>query len=158
MIKLALLSLLLILFNCNGNAQEEKQNKKMTYKVKKTEAEWQQELTLEEYEILRQKGTERPHTGKYNLHFEDGTYHCAGCNQKLFESNNKFESHCGWPSFDESIEGTVDYVLDKTHGMVRTEIVCSNCGGHLGHVFNDGPTETGKRYCVNSVSIDFDDE
>jgi len=156
--KLALLSLLLILFNCNGNAQEEKQNKKMTYKVKKTEAEWQQELTLEEYEILRQKGTERPHTGKYNLHFEDGTYHCAGCNQKLFESNNKFESHCGWPSFDESIEGTVDYVLDKTHGMVRTEIVCSNCGGHLGHVFNDGPTETGKRYCVNSVSIDFDDE
>jgi len=130
----------------------------MTYKVKKTEAEWQQELTLEEYEILRQKGTERPHTGKYNLHFEDGTYHCAGCNQKLFESNNKFESHCGWPSFDESIEGTVDYVLDKTHGMVRTEIVCSNCGGHLGHVFNDGPTETGKRYCVNSVSIDFDDE
>ncbi len=76
----------------------------------------------------------------------------------IFESNNKFESHCGWPSFDESIEGTVDYVLDKTHGMVRTEIVCSNCGGHLGHVFNDGPTETGKRYCVNSVSIDFDDE
>lgn len=153
---MALLSLMLILFNCNGIAQEEKQNKKMTYKVNKSDVEWQQELTEEEYRILRQKGTERAHTGEYNLHFEDGTYHCSGCNQKLFESNSKFDSHCGWPSFDESIKGTVDYVLDKSHGMVRTEIVCSNCGGHLGHVFNDGPTETGTRYCVNSISINFD--
>ena len=126
------------------------------YKIDKTEAEWQKELSEEQYRILRQKGTERPFTGKYNLQFEDGTYHCSGCNQKLFESNSKFDSHCGWPSFDESIKGTVEYVLDKTNGMMRTEIVCSNCGGHLGHVFNDGPTETGTRYCVNSASVNFD--
>ena len=126
------------------------------YKFEKTEAEWQKELSEEQYKILRQKGTERPFTGEYNLHFEDGTYHCAGCNQKLFESSSKFDSHCGWPSFDESIKGTVEYVLDKTLGMMRTEIVCSNCGGHLGHVFNDGPTDTGTRYCVNSMSINFD--
>ena len=126
------------------------------YKFEKTEAEWQKEWSEEQYKILRQKGTERPFTGEYNLHFENGTYHCAGCNQKLFESSSKFDSHCGWPSFDESIKGTVEYVLDKTLGMMRTEIVCSNCGGHLGHVFNDGPTDTGTRYCVNSMSINFD--
>lgn len=127
-------------------------------KVTKTEDEWRKQLSEEEYRILRQKGTERPHTGKFNLHFEKGAYVCAGCKQQLFESNSKFDAHCGWPSFDESIKGTVDYVLDKTHGMTRTEIVCSNCGGHLGHVFNDGPTETGTRYCVNSISIDFKKE
>lgn len=125
------------------------------YKINKTESEWRKELSEEQYRILREKGTERPHTGIYNLHFDKGIYTCAGCNQKLFESDSKFNSHCGWPSFDKSIKGTVDYVLDTSHGMVRTEIVCSNCGGHLGHVFNDGPTETGTRYCVNSASIDF---
>ncbi|MGC1206295.1 MAG: peptide-methionine (R)-S-oxide reductase MsrB [Flavobacteriaceae bacterium] len=128
------------------------------YKVTKTEDEWRKQLSEEEYRILRQKGTERPHTGKFNLHFEKGAYVCAGCKQQLFESDSKFDAHCGWPSFDESIKGTVEYVLDKTHSMTRTEIVCSNCGGHLGHVFNDGPTETGTRYCVNSVSIDFKTE
>ena len=128
------------------------------YKVTKTEDEWRKQLSEEEYRILRQKGTERPHTGKFNLHFEKGAYVCAGCKQQLFESDSKFDAHCGWPSFDESIKGTVKYVLDKTHGMTRTEIVCSNCGGHLGHVFNDGPTETGTRYCVNSISIDFKKE
>jgi peptide-methionine (R)-S-oxide reductase len=126
------------------------------YKINKTEDEWRKELSEEQFRVLRQKGTERPHTGVYNLHFEKGTYVCAGCHQKLFESDSKFDAHCGWPSFDKSIKGTVDYVLDKSHGMIRTEIVCSNCGGHLGHVFNDGPTETGTRYCVNSVSIDFE--
>ena len=127
------------------------------FKVNKTEEEWREILDDDQYRILRKKGTEMPHTGKYNLHFENGTYHCAACNQKLFESNSKFDAHCGWPSFDKAIKGTVDYVLDKTHGMIRTEIVCSNCGGHLGHVFNDGPTETGTRYCVNSASINFED-
>lgn len=126
------------------------------YKIDKTQSEWRNELSEEQFRILRLKGTERPFTGKYNLHFEDGDYHCAGCNQKLFEGKSKFDSHCGWPSFDESIKGTVEYILDKSHGMVRTEIVCSNCGGHLGHVFNDGPTETGTRYCVNSISINFE--
>lgn len=125
------------------------------YKINKTEDEWRNELSEEQFRILREKGTERPHTGKFNLHFDNGVYTCAGCNQKLFESESKFDAHCGWPSFDKSIKGTVEYVLDKSHGMIRTEIVCSNCGGHLGHVFNDGPTETGTRYCVNSLSIDF---
>ena len=126
------------------------------FNIDKSESDWKEQLTEEEYRILRDKGTERPHTGKYNLHFEEGTYKCAGCSQQLFESSSKFDAHCGWPSFDESIKGTVKYVLDKSHGMMRTEIVCSNCGGHLGHVFNDGPTETGTRYCVNSISINFD--
>lgn len=125
------------------------------YKINKTEDEWRNELSEEQFRILREKGTERPHTGKFNLHFDNGVYTCAGCNQKLFESESKFDAHCGWPSFDKSIKGTVEYVLDKSHGMIRTEIVCSNCGGHLGHVFNDGPTEKGTRYCVNSLSIDF---
>lgn len=128
------------------------------FKVEKSEDEWRELLTDEQYRILRKKGTEMPHSGKYNLHFDEGVYKCAGCGQQLFESSSKFDAHCGWPSFDESIKGTVAYVLDKTHGMTRTEIVCSNCGGHLGHVFNDGPTETGTRYCVNSMSVTFDDK
>ena len=128
------------------------------YRIDKTEDEWRSELSEEQYRVLRTKGTEAPHTGKYNLHFENGAYNCAACNQQLFESNSKFDAHCGWPSFDDSIEGTVERVLDKSHGMLRTEIICSNCGSHLGHVFNDGPTETGERYCVNSLSIDFNTE
>jgi len=125
------------------------------YKFKQSEDQWRKQLTDEQYRVLRKQGTERPHTGIYNLHFDSGNYKCAGCGQILFDSNQKFESHCGWPSFDDSIKGTVKRILDKSHGMIRTEIVCSNCGGHLGHVFNDGPTETGERYCVNSASIAF---
>ena len=129
-------------------------NKK--YPIEKTEAEWRAQLSDEDYRILRKKGTEMPHTGKYNLHFEDGNYSCKACGTTLFESGHKFESGCGWPSFDNAIEGTVVYERDTTHGMIRTEILCAACGGHLGHVFNDGPTETGLRYCVNSASIDFE--
>jgi peptide-methionine (R)-S-oxide reductase len=128
----------------------------MKYKVEKTEAEWKAQLGAERYKILRQKGTEYPHTGKYNLHFENGTYCCGGCCAPLFESSSKFDGHCGWPSFDESIPGSVEYISDTTLGMKRTEILCANCGGHLGHVFNDGPTNTGVRYCVNSLSVDFE--
>ena len=124
-------------------------------KLKKSEEEWKKELTDAQYTILRKKGTERPFTGAYNMHFENGTYHCVGCDTPLFESHTKFDAGCGWPSFDASIKGNVTYILDKSHGMIRTEIVCSSCGGHLGHVFNDGPTATGTRYCVNSISIDF---
>ena len=127
----------------------------MKYPVEKSEAEWIAELGLEKYKILRQKGTEFPHSGAYNLHYEKGTYVCGGCGEPLFESNAKFDAHCGWPSFDESIPGKVSYIKDVTHGMSRTEIVCTNCGGHLGHVFNDGPTKTAQRYCVNSLSINF---
>ena len=129
-------------------------NKK--YNIEKTEQEWEEQLSPEEYKILRQKGTEFPHTGKYNLHFDEGVYKCKGCGHVLFESESKFKSNCGWPSFDNAIDGTIEYVKDTTHRMVRTEILCANCGGHLGHVFDDGPTKTGVRFCVNSASIDFD--
>jgi peptide-methionine (R)-S-oxide reductase len=127
----------------------------MSYKVDKSEAEWIAQLGIEKYKILRQKGTEYPHSGKYNIHAQKGTFVCGGCQEPLFESSSKFDAHCGWPSFDESIPGKVQYIKDGSHGMIRTEIVCANCGGHLGHVFNDGPTKTGQRYCVNSLSIDF---
>ena len=127
----------------------------MSYKVQKTEEEWKAQLGSEKYKILRQKGTEFPHTGQYNLHFEKGIYCFAGFGEPLFESSTKFNAHCGCPSFDQSIPGKVEYIKDTSHGMIRTEILCSSCGGHLGHVFDDGPTETGIRYCVNSLSIDF---
>lgn len=121
-----------------------------------SEEEWKQKLDTETYRILRQKGTEFPHSGKYNLHFENGTYHCAGCETPLFDSDTKFDSDCGWPSFDQSLKSKVTYQLDKSFGMLRTEILCAHCGGHLGHVFDDGPTHTGRRYCVNSLSLKFE--
>lgn len=150
----------LSLINCG--AQEKgvstsKKEKNSTSTSMKTDEEWKKELSTEQYFVLRQKGTERPGTGKYNVHFEKGVYHCAGCNTPLFSSDSKFESHCGWPSFDAGIsDSTILEVVDKSHGMVRTEIVCAKCGGHLGHVFNDGPTDTGLRYCVNSASLNFE--
>ena len=124
-------------------------------KVNKSEEEWKKTLTPKQYEVLREKGTEYPHTGEYNLHFEKGKYFCAGCGEKLFESTAKFESDCGWPSFDQAIKDSVIYEKDTSFGMIRTEVLCANCGGHLGHVFPDGPTETGERFCINSVSLDF---
>ena len=128
----------------------------MKYPIEKTEAQWMEELGLERYRILRQKGTEFAHSGKYNLHFEKGTYCCGACGEPLFESSSKFNSHCGWPSFDESIPGKVEYIKDTTHGMHRIEILCANCGSHLGHVFEDGPPPTGLRYCINGVVLDFE--
>lgn len=124
----------------------------------KTEKDWKQILSPEAYHILREKGTERAFTGKYDKHFEKGVYVCAGCSTELFDSSSKFNSHCGWPSFDNSIKDKVNELKDTSHGMIRVEIVCSNCGGHLGHVFPDGPTKTGLRYCVNSLSLDFKEE
>ena len=149
------LSLLLII--CVASQSYSQQNKNtMVKKVAKTETEWKKELTPQQYYVLREKGTDAPSSGGLTSHFEKGTYHCAACNLQLFESNSKFESHCGWPSFDDAIKGTVDFVIDKTHGMIRTEIVCASCGGHLGHIFDDGPKETtGQRYCVNTTSIKF---
>jgi len=126
-------------------------------RLEKTEEEWKELLGPNRYFVLRQKGTERPFTGKFNLHKEQGTYTCGACKIALFESASKFDSGCGWPSFDESIEGRVEYVRDTSHGMIRTEILCANCGSHLGHIFNDGPTKTGQRYCVNSASLLFDE-
>lgn len=121
--------------------------------------DWKSILTEEEYKIMREKGTERPFSGKYNLHFENGVYLCKGCGEPLFDSSSKFDAGCGWPSFDKEIQqGKIKEVLDKSHGMIRVEIICANCDSHLGHVFNDGPTATGLRYCVNSVSLDFNKE
>ncbi len=132
-------------------------DKENNFKVQKTEEEWKKELGAERYAILREAGTERPFTGEYNMHIENGVYHCGACNAPLFESTSKFDGHCGWPSFDAPIEkGAIIEKLDKTHGMIRTEILCGSCGSHLGHVFNDGPTDTGVRYCVNSLSLGFD--
>ena len=124
--------------------------------MEKTDAEWKKELTDQEYFELREKGTDRAGNGGYTKHFEKGTYVCAACETQLFESNSKYESHCGWPSFDDAIEGTVVKTADYSHGMVRTEITCKTCDGHLGHIFDDGPKDTtGKRYCVNTTSIKF---
>lgn len=125
--------------------------------IEKTEEEWKKELTPEQYHVLREKGTERPFTGKFNLHKEKGVYVCGACGAELFTSDMKFDSGCGWPSFDREIgEGKILKKRDTSHGMIRTEILCGRCGSHLGHLFDDGPTETGLRYCVNSLSLDFD--
>ena len=125
------------------------------YPVKKTDTEWREQLSANEYKILREKGTEYPFTGLYNNHFDKGTYVCKGCDALLYDSKNKFDSACGWPSYDKAIPGAITYIKDNSHGMIRTEIVCSSCGCHQGHVFDDGPTSTGRRYCVNSASINF---
>jgi methionine-R-sulfoxide reductase len=127
-----------------------------TAKVVKTDEEWKKFLTPEQYHVLREKGTEAPFTGKYYLNKEKGVYVCAACGNELFTSDMKFDSHCGWPSFDKEIAGgKIKTVTDTSFGMVRTEILCGKCGSHLGHLFDDGPTSTGMRYCVNSLSLDF---
>lgn len=125
----------------------------------KQEADWKEQLTPEEYYILREKGTERAFTGKYWDHKDKGVYKCKGCGEPLFLSDTKFDSGCGWPSFFQPAENEkITESMDKSHGMYRTEVTCSNCGGHLGHVFTDGPQPTGLRYCINSASIDFKGE
>ncbi|NIJ46153.1 peptide-methionine (R)-S-oxide reductase [Wenyingzhuangia heitensis] len=141
--------ILFLLFLTISNAHSQK-------KVIKTDAEWKQQLTEKQYFVLRQKGTEYAFSGEYDKHYKTGTYYCAGCNTPLFTSTTKFDSGTGWPSFDNHINNNVAFLIDKKYGMVRTEIICNVCEGHLGHMFKDGPKETtGKRYCVNSASLLF---
>ena len=138
-----------------SNFAQVKENTMTQEKEKRTEKEWQETLTPEQYRILREKGTEMAFTGKYDKYFEKGTYTCAGCSTPLFESETKYDSGCGWPAFYQSLPESIDETPDHSFGRVRTEITCSKCDGHLGHVFTDGPKPTGLRYCVNSVSLDF---
>uniref|UniRef100_UPI00404A9954 peptide-methionine (R)-S-oxide reductase MsrB n=1 Tax=Flavobacterium sp. TaxID=239 RepID=UPI00404A9954 len=149
--KLSVLMMIMFVF---VHCQESK--KEVDFEIKKSVQEWKAQLTNEQFEVLREKGTERAFTGEYWDHFESGYYACAACDTQLFQSDAKFESDCGWPSFDKAIEGSVIFQNDLSFGMNRREVLCAKCGGHLGHIFNDGPKETtGKRFCMNSVSLKF---
>ena len=128
-------------------------------KVQKTEAEWRAQLDPEQFHVLREKGTEAPFSGEYDHVFEPGVYRCAGCGAELFSSETKYDSGCGWPAFyAPANEEAIDEEADTSFGMIRTEIMCANCGGHLGHVFPDGPRPTGMRYCINSAALNLEEE
>ena len=132
----------------------------MTYPISKPAVEWQALLTEKgaepgAFQVTRQAATERPFTGKYETHWADGSYHCICCGNKLFDSDTKFDAHCGWPSFSLAVPRAIKEITDRSHGMARVETVCAQCGAHLGHVFDDGPSDTGLRYCMNSASLNF---
>jgi peptide-methionine (R)-S-oxide reductase len=129
-----------------------------TNEIPETDEEWREVLTDEEYKVLREQGTEPKFSGDYLGKDDDGVYRCAGCGAELFDSETKYDTNSGWPSFYDANDGAVELREDRSHGMVRTEVVCTECGGHLGHVFDDGPEPTGKRFCMNSVALDFDEE
>ena len=152
--KVILLGLSLIWFSCNTSAQKKKETKQ--YEVSKTEAEWKAELNELEFYVLREAGTERAFSSDLNNNHENGVFVCTACETPLFKSEHKFDSGSGWPSFDRIIEGNVAFSTDRNLGYTRTEEHCATCGGHLGHVFNDGPRETtGQRHCINGVALKF---
>ncbi|WP_338410089.1 peptide-methionine (R)-S-oxide reductase MsrB [uncultured Flavobacterium sp.] len=149
--KIIVILIIIIFQSCQSQKKEEKK-----LEIGTTETDWKKKLTSLQYEVLREKGTERAFSGEYWDHFEKGNYVCVACENVLFTSESKFESDCGWPSFDQAKKGAVTYHEDYSFGMLRTEVVCAKCDGHLGHIFDDGPKETtGKRFCTNSVSIKF---
>lgn len=150
------LLLILLLTHCKGNSQETKRKAKKEYTVVKTDAEWKAQLPEMAYYVLRKAGTERAFTGELNYNKEKGLYVCAGCQSPLYESKYKYDSGSGWPSFDRGIEENLEYDVDYKIGYPRSELKCKTCGGHLGHVFNDGPARTtGKRHCINSAALNF---
>ncbi len=154
--KLIFLFALTLVFSCNSTAQKSSETSEKKYKVTKTDAEWQSQLTQLEYYVLRKAGTERAFTSPLNKNYEEGVYVCRGCDTPLFKSQHKFDSGTGWPSFDREIKGNVDFSTDYKIGYARTEEHCATCGGHLGHVFNDGPRKTtGKRHCINGAALKF---
>ena len=147
---------LVYIFFCLFLACKSEAQKKSNFKIQKTEAEWKSQLTDLQYYVMRKQGTERPFSSPYDKNFHQGTYVCAACDTPLFLSDHKFNSGTGWPSFDREIKGNVSFSVDYNIGMVRTEEHCSNCGGHLGHMFRDGPKKTtGKRHCINGASLKF---
>jgi peptide-methionine (R)-S-oxide reductase len=151
-----LIAALSLVFSCKSEAQQKDSTNETEFKVIKTSEEWKQILTTEEYNILRQAGTERPFSSPLNDEKREGTFVCAACKTPLFKSEHKFDSGTGWPSFDRAIEGNVKYSTDQKIGYTRVEEHCGTCGGHLGHVFDDGPAKTtGKRHCINGVALDF---
>ncbi|SFD24699.1 peptide-methionine (R)-S-oxide reductase MsrB [Algibacter pectinivorans] len=154
--KIIIAFVLVLFFNCNSAAQKKTNNKEEPFKITKTEAEWKAELSAKEFYVLRQAGTERAFSSPLNKNEVDGVYVCKGCDTPLFKSDHKFDSGTGWPSFDREIKGHVSFSTDYNLGYARTEEHCATCGGHLGHVFNDGPKHTtGKRHCINGVSLKF---
>lgn len=154
--KIVFLFILTLCFSCNTNAQKQENKNVKTYKVTKTDSEWKAQLGTAAYNVLRKAGTERPFSSALNKNYKKGIYVCAGCDTPLFKSEHKFDSGTGWPSFDREIQGNVEFDTDYKIGYARTEEHCATCGGHLGHVFNDGPRDTtGKRHCINGVALKF---